>query len=48
MHVPFLLRFVLSLLLLWVLAGCGYKGNLYLPGEPPAKEGQVSRPPAGE
>ena len=39
-----LLRLLLPLLLLvWILAGCGYKGNLYLPGQSPAKA--VPAPP---
>ncbi|MBF0461577.1 MAG: lipoprotein [Magnetococcales bacterium] len=33
-----MLRLLLPLLLLvWILAGCGYKGNLYLPDQSPDK-----------
>jgi len=32
------LRVVGVLLMLCVLAGCGYKGSLYLPGKEPAKK----------
>jgi predicted small lipoprotein YifL len=32
------LRVVGILLMLSVLAGCGYKGSLYLPGKEPAKK----------
>jgi predicted small lipoprotein YifL len=38
---PFLLRLLWPLLLLaWVLAGCGYKGALYLPDQSPAQAEQ--------
>ena len=36
-----LLRWVLSLLLVWLLASCGYKGALYLPDQHPTSTGQA-------
>jgi len=44
----FLPRLLMAVVLLWVLSGCGYKGNLYLPGPPPAKEGEAPRTPSGK
>jgi predicted small lipoprotein YifL len=32
------LRVVGVLMMLFLLAGCGYKGSLYLPGKEPAKK----------
>ena len=40
-HTP---RIVASLFLLALLAGCGYKGPLYMP-QPPAPKASLTKPP---